>query len=532
MGRFIFFTVLILNLACTLKSQTIFVSGSINTNTTWNADSVKIIGDVTVAPGVILSVNPGAFIEAMGYYKIDVLGRIKAIGALNDTIIFTVHDTSSFWQDTTSTNGGWAGINITGTITSSDTSEFKYCSIRFGKKYDSIYQNTNGGVLFVKDYGALLITNSRFTNNMLICDGGAGGAVYCKNVSHVAIDSNIFNNNRSFSYGGAIHTDKQCFHTIISNNLFIQNKAISYRTSGGFLIISGCGAAINNVDDIGLNPIINNNHCYNNTSLNGMIYNNSLHALIYNNVICNNSGSGIVDGHQLSSTKVYNNTIVNNYTELGGIELFSKAKVYNNVCWGNERYPGNVYDQIYVNQYTSNPTLFYNCVQFGEGGDSAINEYPEFVNPSQGVGIAFNGYNADWSLLDMSPCVNRGTPDTTGLFIPVSDVEGNSRIYGKRIEMGAYENQNVWLNTDINLFSLSEIQVYPNPGSNYLIAESGKQICGAMFRMITINGKEVFKTTMTDGKTKVNTSNLKAGPYFWEIFFNDRIIENGKWIKM
>ena len=134
MGRLFFFTILILNLACNLKSQTIFVSGNINTNTIWNADSVKIIGDITVAPGVILSVGPGAFVEAMGYYKIDVLGRIKAVGALNDTIIFTVHDTSSFWQDTTSAKGGWAGINITGSITSSDTSEFKYCSIQDREK--------------------------------------------------------------------------------------------------------------------------------------------------------------------------------------------------------------------------------------------------------------------------------------------------------------------------------------------------------------------------------------------------------------
>jgi len=48
------------------KSQTIEVSGSISANTNWDADTVKIIGNVTVEQDVLLTVSPGVYIEAQG----------------------------------------------------------------------------------------------------------------------------------------------------------------------------------------------------------------------------------------------------------------------------------------------------------------------------------------------------------------------------------------------------------------------------------------------------------------------------------
>ena len=109
MLRFVFLVLIIF--FCTLlgRSQTIYVYGTISTNSTWIADTVKIVGDVTVQSGVLLTVAQGTYVEAQGYYKIDVLGRIRAIGAIYDSVEFTVHDTASFWSDTTSAAGGWAG---------------------------------------------------------------------------------------------------------------------------------------------------------------------------------------------------------------------------------------------------------------------------------------------------------------------------------------------------------------------------------------------------------------------------------------
>jgi len=67
-------------------------------------------------------------------------------------------------------------------------------------------------------------------------------------------------------------------------------------------------------------------------------------------------------------------------------------------------------------------------------------------------------------LYDLSPCVNAGIPDTTGLNLPELDLAGNPRFYGGRIDMGAYENQNV-VGADDDLIPLVTklYQNYPNP---------------------------------------------------------------------
>ena len=80
----------------------------------------------------------------------------------------------------------------------------------------------------------------------------------------------------------------------------------------------------------------------------------------------------------------------------------------------------------------------YSDIQEGLAGVGNLNLNPLF----DGSG------NYPFALTDDSPCVNSGTPDTTGLNLPEYDLAGNLRIYGERIDMGAYENQNVIVNAD------------------------------------------------------------------------------------
>jgi len=46
-----------------------------------------------------------------------------------------------------------------------------------------------------------------------------------------------------------------------------------------------------------------------------------------------------------------------------------------------------------------------------------------------------------YELTEGSPCIDAGTPDTTGLNLPELDLAGNPRIYNGRIDIGAYEWQ-------------------------------------------------------------------------------------------
>lgn len=517
-----------------LFSQTIYVSGNISNNTAWNVDTVKIIGDVTILQGVVLTVSPGTYVESQGYYKINVSGALRAIGNETAPITFTVSDTTNFWTDTTSVSGGWAGIRIIGTNTSTDSSVFEYCKIQFAKKFDVYGGDIMGGAIFAVDYGTLIIKNSLLNSNVVICDldgvnGPQGGAVYCRNVNHVLIQGNRFENNRSFSHGGAIHIAIQC-QALITENTFIKNKAVYWHHLGGYLVTGGVGGAISTSDNGACSPTICNNYCFNNQSVNGMIYTSNWHSLIFNNLICNNHGSGIVDGHQLSTSRIFNNTIANNTATHGGITLFSRAIVYNNICWGNVRYHGYEDPQIWADPNLAYPQLSYNCVQFGNGGEYSINESPEFTDPSGGIGPAYDGSRADWTLTDSSPCINRGTVDTTGLFIPDLDIAANPRIYGTHIEMGSYENQNVFVGFTEDTFSEHHISVYPNPGTSQLNIEFNQS--GIDFELFNESGQMMIHKQINHGILSINTESLMPGTYFYRLVNNkNMILGSGKWIK-
>jgi len=525
-GTFLFVIVLFIN--C-LNAQTISVSGNISSNTLWNADTVKIIGNVTVENGVTLTVEAGTYVEALGYYKIEIAGKIKAVGNQNDTIVFTNRDTTNFWSDTTSVAGGWGGFVFHNQATTADTSVFDYCKIQFGKKYNFTNENTLGGVIYISSYNAVVVTNSLITCNMVAAttdiENCRGGAIYGELVNYLQFTNNKFLKNRSFLYGGALSLGDDCVKAVVMNNLFQNNVAINYDgILGGF----GIGGAIHCSDAYIESPEIAYNYFFNNLSDNGIIYTSNVNSLIYNNVICNNRGIGIQDGHQLSTGRIFNNTIVNNFSEFGGIWTYSSAKIYNNIVWGNrdDYFEQSVQIQ---NNNMGGSELFYNCIQYGILENNSINVYPEFVNPTLGYGTDYNGYEADWSLLNTSPCINSGTPDISGLSIPQFDIVGNERIVGI-IDLGAYEKQ-TGTSIENDEFLDSEITIFPNPGSESFTLKTTNEC--TLIELFDINGKLVVSQPVYDFSNTVDTKFLARGIYFYKIYdTQNKIFASGKWVKL
>jgi predicted outer membrane repeat protein len=513
------------------------VYGNIGTNTTWSADTVKLIGNVTVMKGIVLTIEPGTYIESQGYCRINISGSIRALGTLTDTIVFTVKDTSGFWQNTYSADGGWGGINIADSIISTDTSIFEFCKIQYGKKYDSKNEDINGGAINAEGYGTLIIRNSYLSCNLVIRNGfvpdpaSKGGAVYCNYVKSVLVSHNKFERNKSFNQGGAIYIGKHC-QAEIKNNVFRFNTAWNWAIISGNFVCWGSGAAIETYDSEGPSPIISDNYCFNNYTIDGIIRSSNQEGLIYNNIVCNNSGIGISVSYYFSTVRIYNNTIVNNQTFSGGIYIYASARVYNNIVWGNINSPGDATDQIQkmVAGGTIHPLIYNNCVQYGNGGTNSINGYPAFTNPSSGVGFEYNGSDADWSLKDMSPCINTGTPDTAGLSIPEFDIFGNPRIFGGRIEIGSIENQNVLVGikyTEDNKYSLL---AFPNPGTVQLNINSHEQV--AYIELIDISGQVIMQRNTGSGITSINTESLNPGIYYYRLLnLKKGVVASGKWIK-
>jgi hypothetical protein len=521
-----------------LFSQTILVSGDINSNTTWSADTVKIKGDVNVLPGIELVVEPGTYVESQGFFRINVAGSLKAKGTITDTIVFTVRDTTGFWLDEYSTAGGWAGFSFNNNTPASDTSIFEYCRIQYGKKYNINGDDIKGGVIKAINYGKLIISHSHLLCNMVINHEytsaygpvSKGGAIYCEHVNSIILTNNKFERNRSFDKGGAVFIGAEC-QSEISNNTFTCNKSWNFKIISGLHVSWGAGAAIGTYEGDGPSTKISGNYFYNNYTVDGVIHFVNQGGLIFNNLICNNFGTGISALYYFSTVRIFNNTIANNDSHMGGIYLYSNAKVYNNIVWGNRSFPGEVTDQIQkLLPGTIHPVLFNNCVQYGDGGANSIRSYPEFKYPSAGFGIEYWGSKADWSLSDISPSVNSGTPDTSGLFIPEFDIIGNPRIYGTRIEMGCYENQSVLTGIDDDIVNAVHPIVYPNPGTDKVNIESAEN--EIIFELITLTGQTVIRDQMDKGLNSINTESLTTGIYFYRLLNNkQQVIESGKWIK-
>jgi len=122
-----------------------------------------------------------------------------------------------------------------------------------------------------------------------------------------------------------------------------------------------------------------------------------------------------------------------------------------------------------------------------------------------------------YSLSDESPCVNSGSVDTAGLYLPLFDLANNPRIYGNRIDMGAYENQNVW----IGIKELPEIKfsIEPNPFRNntYIRFNSENQKIESI-DLYDIHGSKI-STLYTNlyvsknDKLPINTNDLEKGTY-------------------
>jgi hypothetical protein len=124
----------------------------------------------------------------------------------------------------------------------------------------------------------------------------------------------------------------------------------------------------------------------------------------------------------------------------------------------------------------------------------------------------------------------------------VATQDGGAILVGTRYDYPTQSNQldiylvkvdeNGLLNNDQNQTpSVHDAIVFPNPGSDYMIIESGSQISFAEFQMINIEGKQVMKKTLSERKMTFDTQFLSTGSYVWQILFHDRIVETGKWIK-
>ena len=224
-----------------------------------------------------------------------------------------------------------------------------------------------------------------------------------------------------------------------------------------------------------------------------------------------------------SYPRVINNTIINNYVlnddinyRTGAVQSFiSKPRIINNIIWDNAS------QYIVSGQITECKDFYtsYNNIEYGHGGMGNIDEDP------------LCNYSATYaySLMQSSPCIDAGTPDTSNLFLPFFDHAGNERIYNSRIDMGALEWQGYGIDEEPEAHEMY-LTSCPNPFSNSTIISFNStsnfhkltqiriyNIKGQLVRELKIqNLKLKMNEVVWDGKDE-RGKKISAGVYFVKI---------------
>ncbi len=165
-------------------------SGYITENRTWDADTIKVFGNVTVEKDVTLTIKKGVYVQFMGHYHINVFGQLLAVGTETDSITFRPKDKLT----------GWHGIRFFDTdLNNQSGSKLHFCDFRYGKAEALIYTyNGCGGAVCCVNSSGLSVENCDIQSSI----ASIGGGVYCNN-SDISIKNSFIHANYA-DYGGGI----------------------------------------------------------------------------------------------------------------------------------------------------------------------------------------------------------------------------------------------------------------------------------------------------------------------------------------
>jgi len=200
------------------RPEAIQVSGSIQEDTYWDADSILVTGSVTVEDGVLLTAAPGVEIVFLGFYRFNVQGAVQAIGTADEQIRFTSMHSDLFTADS-SFSGCWNGIRFDHTPGTNPVSRFEYCRFEYSKALsdDPLNMDYGGGVFYAANVHNLEIENCIFSDNL----AHFGGAVFLTHNATPRIINNLFSGNYALENASVLY----CAYSYpeVTNNTMIDN---------------------------------------------------------------------------------------------------------------------------------------------------------------------------------------------------------------------------------------------------------------------------------------------------------------------
>jgi len=244
--------------------------------------------------------------------------------------------------------------------------------------------------------------------------------------------------------------------------------------------------------------------------------NNSLHTYIKNSVIANNASSfanaiGIIATNRDQTCDIYNSTILG--------ESLNRSLFSLQVGFGDQL-DINIHNSVVGHQY---PAFNKSFAIFNNG---ILNLSTEncYIQGSSVPGIAMNNLysdidgdlllNADYSVDACSPIVDQGNT-AYAAFCPV-DIDGNERVFGTGIDIGAYEAQTICAPVREFVSTASNHSIFPNPVHDILTVQLDEIAIADMdIQVFDIKGQMMKMTMIPSGglSTEINVSKWAEGIY-------------------
>jgi predicted outer membrane repeat protein len=371
--------------------------------------------------------------------------------------------------------------------------------------------NNTGGVTIWFCSGDIQFSNVTISNNT---NDGAGVSIWnCS--GNIRFSNVMISNNTNCIYGAGGVDISGC-----SGDLRFTNVTFSNNTSEG----EGGGVCCSNSSPVFENCLFLNN----NASYGGAVFCYHGSSPIFRNVVFagNNMESGgdgsvlFMNGYNSNADPCFpsliNCTITGNhafFSFYGSESLIngddsSNATVVNSISWYNNYDMNRLYHS----------TVSYSNVGGNQAGTGNINEDPLF----EGAG------DHPCQITSGSPCIDAGTPDTTGLNLPLTDLIGNFRIWDgdgdgvERIDMGAYEFDApvfVGIRQPKIAKPVSRMLIFPNPFSDHLTIEFHLQTPGmvsvALYNHLGQKQAVLFEKQLPAGEHLIPCSagDLRPGIY-------------------
>jgi hypothetical protein len=281
----------------------------------------------------------------------------------------------------------------------------------------------------------------------------------------LVIYKNILIHNNDSNVVGGIEHDK--YNATLKNCIFTDNYAHGVYSYILKLCLSEYGTVENCIFD-------NNSNNRDDITLLGLGYHQFCNPTleVKNSVISNNStpSVAVLNCHStdpMGDVFITNNTFSGNEAQRAALSVGGNVEISNNIMWDD-----NTPSEIFAWDLSAYGIISTLDIQYNDIKDSIDGVWNQnganivhWLDGNIGADPQFTGTgDYPYYLSSTSPCIDAGTPDTSGLHLPWLDIAGSPRIYGGRIDMGALEWQGYSVDPDTNVVNyLYFFKNTPNP---------------------------------------------------------------------